>query len=277
MRYLSKGIYMLIFILMIVSGITGQNYYETLGEYKIELIGEMGKKSDFFKEYECTLNIYDEKHQILKQKYFDSNNKYEMGKYVINKTGEEAIFILTQNFGANTIWGNLLCIKLKTINTIGGILSIPIFVSYDNMSLETISEDATLNDLIKDIDGDGILEIFDKKWILIGPTGKIAGSIVNVYLHLKTDKVLITNELLESYLLENIEESKLLFKLIEYNCEEKDELAIFSYQNHLASIMISYMLINKTDEGMNFFDKNYKCKDSELLKKKILAYYYDNF
>lgn len=278
-----KVIYMLILTLLL-SNFTllySQNYYETLGEYNFELVCKADKSDKYFTTYDCDLMIYDKNKQLVNAKYFFlQGNSYEMKKFVINQhTGEEAIFILETNRGANAIWGNLKCVTIKKINTSSSYIEIPISITYsEQMNLEMVSEDENpkLADIVKDIDGDGIAEIVDKKAILIAPAGKITASWVTIISQLKEDKFVLVNDMFAYYISNEIETLVDEAKKTRIKCNEADDFTKYANENLLGGIVISYALINQLDEGLKIFHSLYKCSDADLLEKKILIYYYEN-
>lgn len=275
-----KYLVLIFFNILLFSQLFAQNYYESLGDYNFELISKVDKTNKYLTLYDCDLLVYDKNKSLVDTKYFFlRGNNYEMKKFLINKnTGEEAIFILGINLGANTIWGTLKCIIIKRINISSYYIEIPVIIDYsDGMNLEMIpgDENPKLVDVVKDIDDDGVIEFVDNKAVLIGPAGKITASWVTVISKLEEDKFVCVNDKYEKYLTTEIQTLVDQAKQTKINCNEKDEFTKIASENLLGSIVISHALINQLDEGLRIFHSLYKCPDADILEKRILIYYYD--
>lgn len=279
MIFLRKRIYILIFILLIVRGISSQNYYETLGDYKIELtsklnISQLSKENDS-KEYELELNIYDSDDKLLSAEYL-SGNSYDFKKFTVNNvTGEQMIFLITSHTAANAIPTDLYCIVLENVSTLNGNIQVPHFLTMPAIDYSLISVDPKLEDILLDIDNDGQIEITYPQYILLGNTGRAAGSFLRLIFQLKDCKFVLSNEKYPDLITNEIDELKSSLNQYDFTCKEQNNFVISSYQNLLCSIVLSYYLINKLHQGLSYYDRIYKCENSNWLKKRILAYYYD--
>lgn len=263
----------------LIQNILSQNYYETLGEYKIELtsmlnISQLSKEEDF-KEYDLELNIYDSDDKLLRTEYL-SGNSYDFKKFTVNSvTGEQMIFLITSHIAANAIPTDLYCIQLENVSTLNDNIQVPHFFTMPAIDYSLISIEPKLEDILLDIDNDGLLEITYPQYILLGNTGRAAGSFLRLIFQLKDSKFVLSNEKYPELVTSEIDELKSSLNQYSFNCNEQDNFVKSSYQNLLCSIVLSYYLIDKLHQGLDFYDKIYKCENSNWFKKSILAYYYD--
>lgn len=278
MRYTYLSVFYLIFLTI---PIYSQNYNETLGDYKFELIGHSLKQTFRGNDYECELKIYNNNELINSYNYYSPNGdfqRYEMKKFTINEhTGEEVIFFLLIHEGANYIGGELYCIFLSKVAEHNNIIQIPQILEYSkHMNLREIDEgDTYLNSLIQDLNNNGEKEIIDYKVVQLNGGSLMTASGITKISKLVNGHFIKSNELFYEYMKSELDTLKTYLLKNKINCKEKNEQARYVFENLLSSVVISYFLVDRIDDGLKFFDMEYTCSDSEILKKKIIMFFYN--
>jgi len=265
----------IIILLFIYSPMYAQSYHESISEFSLELIKEVNIVEGRDEEYNYNLKIYT-RNEFIKEYRLLTYQQNIFDNCIIKNikmnshTGEEAIFILLYTEGPYWIFGDLKCVLIKNETVNNKIIRLPILLDFNNdMKLH----DTDFNSFIKDIDNDGTKEILDLKLVQLEHSGHATASWVDLIVNIKDGKFVKSNEKCLDFLQPEIEILKKICVESRINCDS-DIINETFYKNVLASVVISFILVDKLEEAINFYDSEYVCRDADFLIKQILMYYY---